>query len=111
MADWYMRQGDTKPDIEVTLKDGDGVVVNVAGASIEFHMKNAAGTVVIATGSVTLTDGANGVVTYPWQDGDTATAGLFEAEFEVSYAGDAGVETFPNSQRPPFIVEIARQIA
>jgi hypothetical protein len=34
-------------------------------------------------------------VEYSWQAGDTATAGLFEAEFRVTYAGGR-IETFPN---------------
>ena len=34
---------------------------------------------------------------YNWAEGDTAVAGLYEAEFEITFADEA-VETMPNSE-------------
>ena len=38
---------------------------------------------------------ASGEVRYDWSVGDTAEAGSYQAEFEVTYS-DGSMETFPN---------------
>lgn len=45
----------------------------------------------------TVVDADDGRVRYDWQDGDTAEPGRYQAEFEVHYVNDSGVETFPNT--------------
>jgi hypothetical protein len=94
MADFTIKQGDTSPALEATLKDRDGNAVNLTGASVQFHLattryKN----IVDATG--TLVNASEGKVKYEWQADDTSQHGDFFAEFEVTYA-DSTVETFPN---------------
>jgi len=92
-----IKQNDTSPQIAATLQDGDGAAIDLTAATVRFHMKriNAASATVDAP--ATLVDANNGKVKYVWVATDTATAGSYLAEFEVTYT-NGGVETFPNDQ-------------
>lgn len=46
--------------------------------------------------AATITDAANGKVSYLFAAGETSTVGTFVGEFKVTYS-DGSVETFPNS--------------
>jgi len=90
-----IKQNDTSPSLQVTLKDSSLVVVNLTGATVRFHMKSVDGTLKVDA-SMTVTSALGGVCQYNWQAGDTDTVGTYYVEFEVTYA-DASVETFPNN--------------
>lgn len=90
-----IKQNDTSPSLQATLKDASLTAINLAGASVQFHMKAVDGTLKVDA-AMTVVDAANGVVQYNWQAGDTDTVGAYYAEFEVTYA-DTTVETFPNN--------------
>lgn len=93
--DFYIKRNDTAPAIRATLKDGDGDPVDLTGCSVNFHMVDEDGTVVVdAAGSVVTA--ASGIVEYSWAAADTDVSGTFRAEFEVTYT-DTTIETFPNS--------------
>lgn len=94
MADFVIKQNDTRPVLIATLTDGDGDAVNLTGATCRFHLR--LGTTVLVDAAADVIDAAGGQVRYVWQEGDTASVGACDAEIEVTYA-DAGVETFPNS--------------
>ena len=91
---FYIKRNDTSPAIRITCQDGDGVAVDLTGASVRFHLEDDAGTVVVDAAASIVT-AASGIVQYAWGAADTSTAGYFYAEFEVTYA-DNTVETFPN---------------
>lgn len=101
-----IKQNDTSPSLQVTLKDSSLVVVDLTGATVRFHMKSVDGTVKIDE-TMTITDAENGVVQYDWQVGDTDTVGTYYVEFEVTYA-DASVETFPNNGNK--VVSVVREL-
>lgn len=92
---FYLKTGDTSPALSVTLKDGDGAAVDLTGATVVFNMNDEDGAQVINRGASTLVDAASGKAKYAWSAADTAAAGYYTAEFEVTYS-DATVETFPN---------------
>lgn len=95
---FYIKQNDTSPAWQVTLKDAAGNAVDVTGATVVFSMEDAFGTAKINEAAATIVTAASGVVSYSWSAGDTDTAGDFFGEFEVTYA-DSTVETFPNSAK------------
>lgn len=91
-----LKQNDTSPSIQTTLLDGNGLAVDITGnLGVTFHMRNSEGTVIIDTAATVVTADF-GIVRYDWDAADTATAGTFQAEFEVTYS-DGKVETFPNA--------------
>lgn len=90
---FFIKMGDTSPSLLFDLLPS---TVDLTGATVRFSMRTRAGTVVVSRASAAIVT-ATGTprVRYDWQPGNTATPGLHEAEFEVTYAGGA-VETFPN---------------
>lgn len=90
-----IKQNDTSPSLQATLKDASQTAVNLTGATVMFHMKSVDGTVKVDE-EMTITDAEGGVVQYDWQAGDTDTVGTYYVEFEVTYS-DLAVETFPNN--------------
>lgn len=101
---FYIKQNDTSPSIRAALKDGDGVAIDLSGASVRFHMKGVGETTLKVDEAATVPNPSGGVVQYNWVSGDTDTVGSYRAEFEVTFAGGA-VETFPNSDYLSVIVK------
>jgi len=91
---FYIKQNDTSPSMLATLQDASGVAVDISGSTVSFYMGNINGNVVDST--ATVVDAVNGQVRYDWVASDTANSGMYQAEFEVVYAGGTK-ETFPNN--------------
>jgi hypothetical protein len=87
-----IKRGDTVPAIRYALFPE---TVVLTGATVRFKMRARNGSVILDVGAVVVTATGTPTVEYSWQAGDTATAGLYEAEFRVTYA-DGKIETFPN---------------
>jgi hypothetical protein len=94
---FFIKQNDTSPALQATLKDGSGAVINLTGCSVNFHMREVGSSEVKTDASASISDELNGVVYYQWASADTDTIGSFEAEFEVTYPGGE-VESFPNNR-------------
>lgn len=100
-TDFHIKQGDTSPAIKVQLSDENGTAIDITGyQEVSFHMADPDGSTVKVdddtSGGVSVTDASAGKVKYEWSAGDTDTAGVYQAEWEVTY-GDGTIETFPNS--------------
>jgi hypothetical protein len=94
-----IKQNDLRPLFVVSLADNigepDEEVVNLTTAgTVVFNMRSSGGAVKVSRGTCSITDAANGEVTYAWGTADTNTAGAYEAEVEVLW-NDAKPETFP----------------
>lgn len=107
VSGFTVKQGDTSPAIEVTLKDLNGDVINLAGASVRFHMSTK-GLKALVDEQATLVDAPNGRVKYVWSPGDTDVAGEHFAEWEITYS-DGSTETFPSAKY--IRVQVLQQIA
>lgn len=90
-----IKQNDTSPSLQATLKDASLSPIDLTGASVQFHMKSVDGTVKVDAAMDIVTP-LSGLVQYDWQAGDTDTVGTYYVEFQVTYA-DLAVETFPNN--------------
>ena len=96
MSTFVIKKNNTSPVLQATLKDAFGNVINLNGASVRFHMKELGeSTLKIDTQAEIVEPATSGIVRYSWRSGDTSSAGIFKAEFEVTYY-DNNVETFPN---------------
>lgn len=85
-----MVRNDLLPDLSIVCTYADGTAVDLSAAtSPKFYMRNAhdASAAPKVDASATISDGANGELTYSWQSGDTDTAGSYVAEFEVQISG------------------------
>lgn len=96
MADEFnIKVGDTLPALEARLLTTEGTVVpNLASATVAFRMCPKGSDTATVSAAATVTSAATGAVSYQWLDGDTDTAGDYEAEFIVTSA--AGVQTVPS---------------
>tara|TARA_R110000803_G_scaffold61711_1_gene121704 strand:- start:212 stop:532 length:321 start_codon:yes stop_codon:yes gene_type:complete len=101
-----IKQNDTSPSLQATLKDASQSPVLLSGATVMFHMKSVDGTVKVNQ-PMTITNADGGVVQYSWQAVDTDTVGTYYVEFEVTYA-DASIETFPNNGNR--VVSVVREL-
>lgn len=87
MSVLIVKEGNLTPDVQITVYDADGAVVDLTSATVLFTMVSASGLATATTitdGAVVLTDAANGVVTYIWQATDTDIPGKYLGEFHVT---------------------------
>jgi hypothetical protein len=98
-ADFYIKQDDTSEPLRAQLLDSDGNPKDLTGDDVKFKMKPVGGDTFTVDASATIDSASDGEVSYSWSDGDTETAGYYNAVFRVDYDSTGTFdETFPNSQ-------------
>jgi hypothetical protein len=105
-ATYFIKQHDTAPPVTDTLEDSAGNPANLSGATVRFHMTDRGGGSVVnaaATGPNGGALDATGQVQYQWVAGDTATAGQFLAEWQVTFQGGA-IETWPDNDQALVVI-------
>lgn len=105
---FYIKQNDTSPALQATLKDSNDTAIDLSSASVKFHMRKVGAVTPKIDGNATISNADGGVVYYQWQTGDTDTIGSYEAEFEVTFVGGE-IESFPNNRY--IQIEITNAIA
>lgn len=98
MATFYLKKRDTRPILEVALKNPDGTAYDLTGYTATLHVSKSDGTVVTRAMVVDAAP-TTGIVRYTWVADDWVTApaittGVHRMEYEVR-AGLARL-TFPN---------------
>lgn len=109
MADITIKKDDTRPVIQrYLIQNIDGAtspITLTTASSVRFIMKKSGWPAV--EGVASIVTAASACVAYKWATGDTASAGLYDAEFEVTWA-DGGYETVPNDGY--FSIEIVEDL-
>ena len=101
-----IKQNDTSPSLQATLRDSALNPIDLTGASVRFHMKSVDGTLKVDA-AMAVTNAEAGVVQYNWQNGNTDTVGTYYVEFQVTYS-DSAIETFPNNGNK--VVSVVREL-
>ena len=104
-----VKQDDTKPPVRAQLLDANGDPIdlsNVPADGVTFQVETKGETTVVS-GACEIVNATEGQVRYEWSSSDTADAGEFRGEFDVSYS-DGSTQTVPNDGYIP--VKITRQI-
>ncbi len=97
------RVGDRSP-LEAALRELDGSIVDLTGATVTARMTNrATGAVKVSDAAATVDDAAQGYVSYAWSAGDVDTPGDFDFTFRSTVGGIS--RTFPLDG--PMVVEIS----
>jgi hypothetical protein len=98
---YYVKRGDTSPAVTDTLEDSSGTAVNLTSATVKFAMTTFTGTVIV-NGTATGPNGGaldnTGQVQYQWVSADTASAGQYWAEWQVTFS-NGQIETWPNNDQ------------
>lgn len=99
--------GDTLPELTFTLKNSHAAAsgltldsndsttwapISVAGGAVKFRLRELGSSVVKATLSCTILDGAAGKVSTSFPAGTLDTAGTFEGEIEITFS-TGGIQT------------------
>jgi hypothetical protein len=85
--------GSTEPPLEAVLIDGQGQIVNLAGATATFSLFDLGGAARF-TVSATIVSDPGGHVRHAWSSGQTSTAGRYLGRFSITYS-NMEVEHFP----------------
>ena len=95
MATFYIKKGDRLPSLAATLKDSDGLAINLTGATVQFRMKKRGASAAKFTSSAAVVSPSAGTVRYDWGSTDTNEAGVFDGEFVCTFAGS--LQTVPSN--------------
>ena len=85
LYDFYLKVGNTGPDLQVKLLDDDGDAIDITGySSIKFSMRTKRTGIVVIDDVAAVEVSTNpGIIKYEWKVADIVTAGEYEGEFEV----------------------------
>jgi hypothetical protein len=103
-VDWILKRGDTRPPLTAQLVDDNGAIDLTSLTSVKLLMK--LGQTVVSA-PVTVVDALTGRVQCTWLPAHTNTAGVYNAEFEITWS-DGGIETIPNDSY--FTIEIFQDL-
>ena len=83
-----MVQGDTKPQIQLTLTRGDNnEIADLTDCTVYCHIRKIGSTSLTLTKTCVVNNPTSGEAVVAWVDGDLdISAGLYEAEIEIEHA-------------------------
>lgn len=91
-----LKSGDDLIDLRVKLvDDGDPFNLDDSTDTVTMKMRRSDGDTLVVDDTMTIDDGARGLVSREWSSGETDTTGTFEAEFVVD-DGTGSKVTFPS---------------
>lgn len=113
--DFTLKKGDGASRLQATLENSGGTAITIENATVILRLAPIAGGTLSVAGTATIDQvgagtavgGSMGQVHYNWGATDTATAGLYNGEWQVTFASGT-VQTFPNTD--PFLLAITEAI-
>ena len=98
MATYYLVQGDTGPQLKITLtREDTGLPVDLSEATANFKFRRVGTDTILSTleSIASSGDAAKGICIFVWNEGDLdIDPGRYEAEIQVDFTGGAGqIET------------------
>lgn len=108
-ADFTIIQGTSQPPLVATLCDQTGTAIDLTqAASVALLLKNRQSNAPVATAPVTvLVPATSGQVGYVWRAADTATAGIYDARFLVTWT-DGTTQAVPSTEEAIEIVIVGQ---
>lgn len=98
-VDFSIKRNDLAPSLRGTATDGNGSPINLSDIINTVFLMTLADpsitTPTINRAAATIEDAVNGTIRYDWVQGDTATAGIYKGEFELTKSSGQP-ETIPN---------------
>lgn len=80
-------QGDTKPQLRLTISDASNNVTDITGATVNLHFRAVGSSTSLFSRQANITDGSAGICTIVWQASDlNRDAGDYEGEVEIVFA-------------------------
>jgi hypothetical protein len=106
VTDAVFVQGDTAPPVVAQILKNDGTACDLSDVTeVRFQMRRSAGARYTVDAVATVTDAANGWVSYDWADDDlSAPAGDYVAQWQLTYSTGKVQTTTPVNT-----IEIRRQ--
>lgn len=104
MTAFSIKQRDTSPSLLADLTPSDVDITGATGVVFNMRPRGSMTPTISRATAVIVTPTGPARLRYNWQAGDTATAGQYLGEFEVTRA-DGSVETFPNKSYIEIIIE------
>ena len=95
-------ENDTREFLVRTLRNSDGAVIDLTGASVQFHMTR--GSTVKVNAAAVITNATGGIVEYRWAAGNTDTPGHYKGEFQVTLS-DGTIISVPTGGIPIHVVQ------
>lgn len=91
-----IKEGDRRPSVTMQALDAVGAPVNFGvGATAKFIMTRKGEATPTVNAAATIVDATLGKLQYDWATGNTDAAGVYDAEFEVTF-GDGRKLSIPN---------------
>jgi hypothetical protein len=96
----YVVATDTKPLLNFTLKDSNGIAVNITGCTIRFKIRaqGSATNTNNASNTCTIVSAANGTFYYAFASTDLPSAGTYLGQLQITFA-DTKVHRVPKNIR------------
>ncbi len=92
-----IKQNDTTPPLRCALQfpSASGTVLDLTNAAgVKFIMSHVNGTPKVNRAATVLSPATAGVVMHTWLPADTNTAGVYHAEWQITW-GDGTIQTLP----------------